>query len=1299
MRSLLRIWTGLFLLFGMSNPLWAQPEFVANQGQWPQNVQFKTSLTAGTIWTENKGFTYHLYDPETISKLHGAGKASRPEELPQHVYKIKFLGSSSAIGLGEKPSNHYYNYILSDDPNKHVTHCAAYEGALLQQVYPGIDVRMYSVSGGLKYDWIVAPGAAASDIRIAIEGAEWELQKSERGVDLCITTSVQRIVEKQPYAYQIIDGKMKEVRCNYRLNNGVVSFELGRYNQQLPLVIDPEVAFSTYIGSPASSWGFTACDDSQGNLIAGAAVFAENYPTTTGAFSTSFNNSGGNYMDVAVSKFSADGSQLLYSTYIGGSLQETPHSIVVDSQDRIILFGVTGSADFPSTPGALQPEFIGGPYLDMSSFFTSAHPEGTDLFVLKLNTDGSMLASTFVGGSQNDGLNYADQLFYNYGDAFRGEVNVDATDNVYVATVTRSEDFPTTSGSYGGGVCDGILFKLSPNLDNLLQSRYIGGNASDACYVVEFSATGELILAGGTQSPNFPWISATGADAFWNGQTDGFIALLDATSLALMSGTYVGTIAYDQIYFAQSDDAGNIYIFGQTAGNMPITPGVYGQPNSGQFISKFSPTLDAMEWNTTIGTGSGAIDISPTAFLVSDCEQIYFSGWGGQINTGWCSGLPNDCYATQSTTFGLPVTADAFQSTTDGSDFYLGVLNPNGTDLLYGSFLGGTLSNEHVDGGTSRFDKNGSVYHAVCAGCGGNSDFPTTPSAWSSTNDSPQCNLAVFRFDLSAIQAEVAIEGPTQVCVGDDVTFNNLTQGASDYDWDFGDGTTSEEVEPVHQFTQGGDYQVQLIGSDNALCVSADTTSILITVVPDVTPTVQSDAVICSGQTIQLQATGSENLHWLYDITLSDINVTDPIASPTQTTTYYVVDENVCDAETLSVQITVSSVNLQAGGGANLCIGQSTQLSATGGLSYTWSPPTYLDNPSASNPLCTPQANIDYIVTGTNEFGCEDDALVSVTVYDNLPGGQTYPDIELCEGESVQLMAAAGTFWNWSPANSLSNANVQDPEASPADTTQYQVAVTNPCGTGVDIVTVNVIHPELTAWGGGSICRGDSIVAYAAGSENYYWRPAVHASPAEGDTVMLFPTETTTFEVTGIDEFNCVAERTVNVFVYPAADIDAGPDAYFNNPDSVQLFGNALGFPCYWWPSTGLSCDSCEQPMASPVVPTVYHLQVYDSYGCVNTDSVYVQPFYPVYVPNVFTPNNDGINDEFFVRGLGITGYHLLIYNRWGVLVFESFDMNVPWLGQSREDFYVPNDVYNWTVEFDSLDRKTVIKGHVTVAR
>ncbi|MFM7310182.1 MAG: gliding motility-associated C-terminal domain-containing protein [Flavobacteriales bacterium] len=1280
---------------------WSQAIIRENKGQWPDEVFGMLRASAADFWIEESSLLVQCFDANSLSKLHPKGQSdAHDDRWLEHRYRTIFNQALPGEWIGLHHTPDLANYFHSSDPRRWAVNCRGFKQFQREGIYEQIDLLLYANEQHVKYDFILHPGSNPSNISYTVEGADVQLKS---GV-IHIQTQVGFIQELKPFAYQLVNGVMQEVPCSYRLNGNTISFDLGSYDADFTLIIDPEIAFSTYIGSPASNFGFTACDDSQGNLISGAAVFAANYPTTTGAYSSSFNTGAGNYMDVALSKFSPDGTQLLYSTYIGGAGQETPHSLIADDQDNFIVFGVTGSSEYPTTAGAYQSNFIGGPSLPMNTFFTSSHPNGTDLFISKFSANGALLQSTFVGGTDNDGLNYADQLFYNYGDAFRGEVNVDAQGNIYIASVTRSVDFPVVGAaaapqnSFGGGECDGIICKLNASLSSMIWSTYVGGAGNDACYSIELMNTGEILIAGGTQSPNFPFISSPSNTLNWQGETDGFITKLNGANLQLSAGTFCGTGAYDQVYFLQTDNSNNIYAYGQTAGDMAISPGIYGQANSGQFVRKYSPALDNLLWSTTIGTGSGEIDISPTAFLVSECEQIYISGWGGEVNANFCNFAP--CYAESSTTLNLPTTNDAYQSTTDGSDFYLCVLSPDASGLLYASFLGGPISREHVDGGTSRFDKNGSVFQAVCAGCQNNDDFPTTPSAWSATNESTGCNIAVFRFDLNAIQTEIALDGPPQICLNESLSLQNLSTGATSYHWYFGDGEESSLFEPNHAYTQPGEYTIQLIGLDATQCVDGDTASIQIEVIPDVNPSISNDTTICAGSQAVLLASGTSNLHWLPQTGINNVSNPQQTVQPNNTTTYQVVDENLCDADTLAVTVTVSAPNVIAGPDVSICIGQSTEISATGNGTVVWSPATNLANANAVVTSCSAIVTTTYHITLTNADGCIDEDSLEVFVFDDSPGGLIYDPLTICFSESATLNAAPGTGWLWSPAIGLSNTQVQSPIASPPDSTMYTVQVTNACGTGTDTVWINVIHPLVTASEGGAICVGDSISATAIGAQEYWWSPSLYASPSNASQTQLSPAQTTWFVVTGQDEFNCIDQDSVLVTVYPIAAVDAGPNQYFTYPGTAQLLGNAMGFPFYWWPAEGLSCTDCIYPEASPQQSTWYHLAVLDDNGCVSDDSVLVVPYFPVWVPNVFTPNRDGINDVFKAEGLNIRGFHLMVFDRWGLLVFESHNIDEAWTGNFRGgEYYVADDVYDWIIEYDSIDRREQLRGHVTLVR
>ncbi|MFN8699351.1 MAG: gliding motility-associated C-terminal domain-containing protein [Flavobacteriales bacterium] len=1274
-----------------------QADFVDNKGQWPSQILWRADLPHGALWVENQALTWQFYDPTILSKLHPGSSVPDPDPLyREHSYRVHFEGASIPDPSAKKTRPYYHNYYLGNDSSTWVSGAAVHGLVEMEDVYPGIALKLYSQADHLKYDFVIAPGADPSAISLRFEGADHiALENGE----LVITTTVTQIREKKPFAYQLVNGRLTEVSCGYALTGNTVSFVLGKYNTLHPLVIDPEIAFSTYIGSTASNFGFTACDDSQENLISGAAVFAQNYPVTPGAFQSNFDSGAGNYMDVALSKFNPEGNTLLYSTYLGGSKQETPHSIVTDSQDNIIVMGVTGSSNFPTTAGAYQPGFQGGAPLMMSNFFTSGHPDGCDFFIHKFSATGALLAGTLAGYATNDGLNYADQLYYNYGDAFRGEVNVDENDHIFVASVVRGA-FPVTGqgpqNTYGGGDCDGIVMKFTPELSVLEWSTYIGGSGSDACYSIQFEEAGFILVAGGTRSANFPH-AVNGEDTSQNGQCDGFLLKINPTTFNVVAGTFVGTSQYDQVYFIQTDLEQNIYVFGQTRGNMAITSGAYGQQNSGQFVRKYNNSLTAMQWNTTVGTGSGAIDISPTAFLVSDCGQIYFSGWGGGTNSNTCQ-VVYDCYATNSTTNGLPITSNAFQNTTDGSDFYLCVLSPDATELVYGSFLGGSESNEHVDGGTSRFNKNGSVYQAVCAGCQGNSDFPTTPGAWSDANPSFGCNLAVFRFNLGKSLAEIDIDGPDQICEGSPAQFQNLSTGATVWQWSFGDGGQSTTFEPTHIFEEPGEYTVTLIASDDLDCVLPDTTQITLTILPGVNPSVQPVDSVCLGEQVQLDGTGSPNLFWVEDPTLSATDIADPIATPLAPATYYLVDFNDCETDTVSVFVDMYTPATSITPSQTICTGQTVSLSASGGVTYSWTPSAGLSTNTGPATEATPQETTTYSVLITTEEGCEVLRETTITVVLDEPGGQVYPTINMCQGNNAQLVAEDGFTWSWSPSSSLSNAFVQNPMAFPDVTTTYQVTITNACGTGVSQVTVEVVVPNVEVFGGGTICKGQCIEAWASGGTDYFWTPPGFAYPPFGQSTMLSPPETMAFTVAGFDDNGCGDQDTVWVYVLPLPEVNAGPDQYFEFPGSVYLFGNTFGLGHQWSPADHLSCTDCPYPVADPPTATWYYLSAVDHNGCVGIDSVFVKPYYPIWVPNTITPNNDGINDVFYATGVTIEGYHLQIFDRWGNLVFESRNPGEVWNG-GIEDHYVQNDTYIWTIEYDSIDRRERLVGHVNVIR
>ncbi len=283
--------------------------------------------------------------------------------------------------------------------------------------------------------------------------------------------------------------------------------------------------------------------------------------------------------------------------------------------------------------------------------------------------------------------------------------------NIYISTVTASSNFPAVDGldlTYNGGPTDALLLKFNPALSEILWSTFLGGAGADASHTLKFNEAGDVLIAGGTTSADFP-VTGSAYQQQIGGDADGWIARISAAGDVIYDATFTGTSSFDQIYFLDLNEDDEVYVYGQTSGDFPITPGVYNNPNSGQFIQKFDASLTTLIFSTVFGSGRGIPDISPTAFIVNECNNLYMAGWGGAINAR--SGF------WQSNTVGMPITGDAYQKTTSGSDFYFMVLTDDGSQFLYGTYLGGTQSRTHVDGGTSRFDKSGIVYHAVCSGC------------------------------------------------------------------------------------------------------------------------------------------------------------------------------------------------------------------------------------------------------------------------------------------------------------------------------------------------------------------------------------------------------------------------------------------------------------------------------------------------------------------------------------------------------------------------------------------------------
>ncbi len=1282
------------VLYLFTVPLWAtEPpvaRFTENKGQWPPQVAYRALVPGGAMYVEHDAFTYLLHTGGPLAHREHAHDGDHGP-LKAHAFRVRFEGAQRAIPEGTERLAHYENYFLGNDPARWGTRCGIFGQVRMKALYPGIDLHVDGTNG-LKYELEVAAGADPGQVRMRFEGQDRLHLEQGR---LVVETTCGKVIEEAPVAWQQTSLGRIPVRCQFALDGDRLRFHLpDGYDQSLPLVIDPVLSFGSYSGSAADNFGFTATYDNEGHLYGGGIVFGSGYPTTLGVQDPSFN---GGIIDIGITKFSPDGGALVWSTYIGGSGNETPHSLVVNTSNELYLLGSTGSADFPATPGAHDASFNGGtavgigqPWYGMLGGYGYGHDSGTDIVVAHFTADATALvASTFVGGSGNDGINNVATLVHNYGDHFRGEIALDPLEYPVVATTTQSLDMPISANApqstFGGGTQDAFIFRLDPLLATL-SATYFGGSGNDSGYGVQFDSNGQVFVTGGTTSNNLS-LPGQPYQGSYSGNGDGYVLRLSADLGQSLSATYVGTPQYDQSYFVQIDLDDDVYVVGQTHGAYPVSSGVYGNPGSSQFIHKLDNALGASSWSTVIGSGLGDEDIAPSAFLVSDCGQIYFSGWGGMVN--------HYVAADNSTTVGLPVTADAYQPATDNSDFYLMVLAEDAAALNYATFFGGSNSNEHVDGGTSRFDKHGTVYQAVCAGCGGNNDFPTTPGAWSNTNNSFNCNMGVFKFALLQPTAHIEVDGPSFACLpGATVTFINLSQGGTLFDWDFGDGTGTTEFEPTHTYTSPGQYTVRLVLSDEDVCTSNDTAYLDITVILPEPATIDPVPVLCVGGSLQLQAHGGHVYQWLPADGITNLTVADPVVQPGTTTTYTVIVTDSCGTDTASIEVVVAEpIGVGAGEDATVCLGGTVQLTATGGATYSWTPGTSLDDPASATPTASPADTTLYHVLITTDQGCEVEDSVLVIVQYNAPVPLAN-DTVICKGDAAQLHVQGGDTYAWQPMAGITDLQVPDPVVAPLAPTTYTVLVGNACGTTSTTVFVDVLSVLAEAWPDTTVCPGEPLVLHASGGTVFQWAPVVSTA----DSLELDPAAAGSYWAVVQNDLGCADTASVNVALFPPASVSAGFEGTVDWGDSVQIHAYGSG-TFLWSPDSTLSCADCPEPFASPLSTTIYTVEITDGNGCKATDQVTVYFRGSIFLPNTFTPNGDGVNDRFFALAHEVTEYRLLVFNRWGGQVFATDRLEGAWDG-TFHGMDSPIDTYVWRVDYTTANGSAhTAFGHVNLIR
>jgi gliding motility-associated-like protein len=1218
-------------------------DIIENKGQWPASVLYATDVEHGKVFLENAGFTYHFFDLSPITNAHNTGISPVTGSLRAkgHVVKQEFIGANkNAFSQGKGIQKTYYNYFIGNDESSWAGGCRAYSEIDRLGVYAGINFRYYVSDFTLKYDWIVAPNADPSLIQWKYNGAEKIAINNGR---LVISTSVNILYEQSPFAYQLIDGEKKFVKCGFVLKNGILSFEMGAYDRSKELIIDPALMFSTYSGSFADNFGYTATYDSEGNLYSGSSAFGQGYPTSTGAYQVTWGGGDGQGAlagtDIAISKYDASGTFMQWSSFLGGVNDELPHSLICNESDEVIVYGTTSSLDFPVTTGAFDTVFNGGGTFAPNGVGTE-YVNGSDIIVTRFNESGTdLVASTFLGGSDNDGVNTSAVLKFNYADEFRGEIDIDDDGNIFISSSTFSSNFPIVNGFQNtlNGTLDACLVKFDSELSEIIWSTFIGGSDDDAGNSVAFASNGEVYMCGGTRSSDFPSLPGALNTNNQGGSADGWIGRISADGSQLLDCTYFGSAAYDQLYFVELDSEDQVHVYGQTLASAFtfVINAAWSEPNSGMLVSKLNPDLSSITWSTVFGTGEGEPNLSPTAFTVDICGKIYLSGWGGTTNT---SSNPS----TDNTT-GMTVTSDAYQSSTDGGDFYLLVLEADASDLVYASFFGGGTSQEHVDGGTSRFDRKGVIYQSVCAGCGSNDDFPIFPAnAVSPTNNSFNCNNGVFKFDFQLPLTIADFQVPPVACVNQAVQMENTSLFSATYSWNFGDGGTSNLYEPLHAFLEEGEYEITLVVTHPGTCNGVDTLVRTITIVAPGVSTLE-DAFSCNDEPVTIGITNpnaGDTYVWTPSQFISDINDPSPVFTPGVSTDYVLLVQHGACVDTVYQSVEVLNVSVFGSEDLLLCEEGTNTFSAT--VSPANSEILWSLNPDFSSPLNTDltQSSIDidinsptivYVQANVNGCLASDEINVDLVSFQTVIEG----DFTACENDTVtlSLLDPNPTFeYTWSPANMIIS------------------------GQGTS--EVEVIVPS-----------------------------------------------TTTFIVNSQTPDGCESEDSAVVTVSDlnssVVTATATPDIIVEGQSS-QLLASPAGYSYSWSPASSLNSSTIINPVATPEVTTTYQVTISDG-ECVAAQNVTVRVVDfvcgnpSIYIPNAFTPNKDNRNDWLFVRGNNITELYFVIYNRWGEVVFETNSQSEGWNGFFKGEPVDPA-VFVYYLEATCEGGQTFFdKGNITV--
>ncbi len=954
----------------------------------------------------------------------------------------------------------------------------------------------------------------------------------------------------------------------------------------------------------------------------------------------------------------------LWGTYYGGSLVDEGWFSSIDPVGNSYLSGSTRSLNNIATAGAYQTTFGG---LGTGQF------QG-DCFLVKFSPAGTRLWGTYYGGSGSD---------------FSNMTALDLVGNIFMvgASTSTNVGVMSTPGCHqllnNGGAPHGDCFLVKFDANGIRQwSTFYGGIATEWAIGCCVDATGYVYMSGGTFSSGGTNIATPGSHqpTYSGSSCDAFLVKFDPAGVRQW-GTYYGGNNYDNGHYCNVDNSGNVYLCGEARSTNTITiatPGCHQSVMNGGgwgdgFVAKFNST-GVRQWGTYYGGPANDV------FYNGVCDAM------GNIYMGGYSAT------TTGTTIATP---GSHQPNFGGgaSDNFIVKFNASGT-RQWASYYGGSGIEDY---GYTGIDPNGDVY------LGGQTSTPNgtaiaTPCTYQDINGGGGCDAFIAKFTQSGTRVWGTYYGGT----GTDYW------GTSNFDatgniYLAGSTTTSSGTVIAspsgHQPVYGG-------GTSDAYLVKFSPCTPLLPPNNTAPPLM----TICAGNSTILSSSLTCGIKWYNDsiagtLLGSGSNLNTP---PLSTTTTFYIEDPSCgiSGPRTAVEVTVMPlpvINITTNDPL-ICIGQSATLIASGATTYTWAPSVSLSTTLDFSVVATPVVNSIYTVTGSNG-SCSGTNSIPINLVPKPNPIISALDNKVCIGSTLTLNASGAQTYSWLPSNLVSNPNGSVTAANPPTATTFTLVGVNTIGmvscVENTIFSVNVLpYAKPLISGNVTICEGDEAVLTVSGGNTFNWTPNSGISNPNDFGIVVSPTTSSVYSVNVSNNGYCGTTATVMVHVNPKPTVYAGRDTTFNlkEPMIITAVGDGT---LKWILGDDISCADCPSTQIFPIKNSCYVIEAINSFGCRAIDEVCIDVSREnvLYIPNTFTPNGDGLNDEFYVSGFGFSDITLEIFDRWGVQLFSSNEVTQGWNGKYKgKECQIATYIYK--LSYSKYGGKLTTKtGHVNLVR